>query len=285
MLDGWPSRRYTEAALRSWIGSHLLATAVIGTLLAIAATAVLDAVGLGFNFLPLVILFFLFWWLQRLSRKALGLAWGTPADYGLAASYPVIVLAIIGIVAWAAGAASFSTIDWGPTLLNLAGQVVVTTLVAIVTEEGIFRGWLWVTLRRAEVGQVAVLFWTSAAFAAWHISTAILPTPFHPPLAQVPVYILNAGVIGFVWGQMRLRSGSILVTSFSHGLWNGLVYVLFGFGTTLGVFGIHNTAVFGPEIGLVGLALNVVFAAALWLTPSRPATRQPAVVAAAEAKA
>jgi hypothetical protein len=68
---------------------------------------------------------------------------------------------------------------------------------------------------------------------------------------------------------MRQRSGSIVVTSVSHGVWNGLVYALFGYGTTLGTLGIHNTVVFGPEIGLLGLAVNVVFAAVLWLTYGR----------------
>jgi hypothetical protein len=68
---------------------------------------------------------------------------------------------------------------------------------------------------------------------------------------------------------MRQRSGSIVVTSVSHGVWNGLVYVLFGEGTTLGVLGIHNTAVFGPEVGLLGLGLNLVFAAVLWLSFNR----------------
>lgn len=107
------------------------------------------------------------------------------------------------------------------------------------------------------------------AFAAWHVSTALLPTAFHPTLVQVPIYISNAAVIGFIWAQMRQRSGSIVVTSVSHGVWNGLVYALFGYGTTLGMLGIHNTAVFGPEIGVVGLALNVVFAAVLWVTYGR----------------
>ena len=86
-----------------------------------------------------------------------------------------------------------------------------------------------------------------------------------PPLAQVPIYIANAAVIGFIWALMRQRSGSIVVTSVSHGVWNGLVYGLFNTGTTLGALGIHNTGVFGPEVGLVGLALNLAFAAVLWL--------------------
>jgi hypothetical protein len=51
----------------------------------------------------------------------------------------------------------------------------------------------------------------------------------------------------------------VTVTSASRGVWIGLVYALFGMGTTYGALGIRNTAVFGPEIGVLGLALNVVF--------------------------
>jgi hypothetical protein len=47
---------------------------VLGTLLAIAATAVMDVVGL-INVLPLLLLFFLFWYLQRMSRAEIGWTW------------------------------------------------------------------------------------------------------------------------------------------------------------------------------------------------------------------
>ncbi len=60
-----------------------------------------------------------------------------------------------------------------------------------------------------------------------------------------------------------------MVTSVSHGVWNGLVYGLFNTGTTLGALGIHNTGVFGPEVGLVGLTLNLAFAAVVWRGFSR----------------
>jgi membrane protease YdiL (CAAX protease family) len=175
------------------------------------------------------------------------------------------VLGIVGFIAWLARAVTFESIDWANTLGMFAVQLVVTFALGLVTEEGVFRGWLWVALQRAGVTLRWVIVWTSVAFALWHLSTALLPTPYHPALAQVPIYILNAGVIGLNWALLRARSGSIVVTSVSHALWNGLVYTLFGYGTTLGALGIHNTAMFGPEIGFVGLALNMVAAGALWL--------------------
>jgi hypothetical protein len=71
-------------------------------------------------------------------------------------------------------------------------------------------------------------------------------------------------VVGAVWGLLRAQSGSIIVTSLSHGLWNGMAYVLFGFGSQAGSLGIRNTGVFGPENGLLGLGLNLLFACLLW---------------------
>ena len=262
--------------MRSWIKAHPLAAAVAGTLLAIACTAVLDAVGLdGVNAVPLIPLFFLYWYVWRLTRAEIGIAWGHWQHYPLALLYPVLVMGLIGLIAWLSGAVSFGATDWGNTWFHLATGVVTIPL-AIITEEGIFRGWLWAALERAGVTGLGVLIWTSVAFAAWHVSTAVLPTQYHPSIMQVPIYISNAAVIGFSWALMRRGSGSILVTSVSHGVWNSLGYAFFGEGATAGALGIHNTAVFGPEIGLLGLGLNLAFAAVLWLAYGRGEAIRPA---------
>ena len=71
-------------------------------------------------------------------------------------------------------------------------------------------------------------------------------------------------LIGAAWGLMRSISGSVIVTSVSHGVWNGFTYTFFGFGPEVGALGIKNTALFGPEVGVLGLALNTVFVLALW---------------------
>ncbi|HEX2680475.1 MAG TPA: CPBP family intramembrane glutamic endopeptidase, partial [Candidatus Dormibacteraeota bacterium] len=261
----------TVTTVRPWIRSHLIAAAVIGTLLAIAVSAVMDVVGLsGINVFPLVPLFFLYWYLLRLSRPAIGFVWGHLRDYGLALLYPALVLSLVGLLAWLSGAVSVAAVDWHQTLFDLIVKQFLPTLIfALITEEGIFRGWLWATLSRAGVTALRLVLLTSVAFAAWHVPDVILPTGFQPSPAQAPVLILNAGVIGASWAIMRLRSGSIVVTSLSHSVWNALVYVLFGVGSTVGALGIHNTTVFGPEIGLVGLGLNLAFATVLWVTLGR----------------
>lgn len=83
------------------------------------------------------------------------------------------------------------------------------------------------------------------------------------------VYVANVSVIGLIWGLMRWRSGSIVVTSASHALWNAGAYVLYGIGTFAGVLGIANSATFGAETGIAGLSLNVLFAAVFWWYVSR----------------
>jgi len=43
-----------------------------------------------------------------------------------------------------------------------------------------------------------------------------------------------------------------------------MAYSLFGYGSKTGALGIEDTAGFWPEVGVLGLGLNVLFVAALW---------------------
>jgi hypothetical protein len=243
---------------------------ILGVLAAVAITSTMDATGTSaFSSLPLLPLLALFWYLQRFSAKEIGFTWGRSRAlqcYGLAISYPLLVMGTIAGIAALTGAlnpaaAAHHKHSVWLNLLLVGGS---TIPVALLTEEGFFRGWLWASLKRSGQGKVAVLILTSVAFALWHWSSVMLPTGFNPPLAQVPIFMLNAAVLGAIWGMLRLLSGSLVVASVSHGVWNGLAYVLFGFGTHLGTLGISNTAIYGPEVGVLGLLLTVAFAAGLW---------------------
>lgn len=245
--------------------SSSLALPIVGTVLAIAGTTTMDAIGLSaFSAFALLPLMLLFWHLDGLSRAEMGFKWGRPAHFALALLYPLIVMGLITIVATFAGALDLSTTNWQKALLNLLIMTISTVLVAIITEEGFFRGWLWGSLRRRRISESQVLIYTSIAFSAWHISAVTLDTDYRPATSQVLVFLVNAAVIGIVWGMLRWMSGSIIVASCSHGLWNGIAYVFFGFGTKTGALGIQNTAIFGPEIGVLGLITNAVFALLLW---------------------
>jgi len=238
---------------------------IFGVLAAIAITSTMDATGLStFSALPLFPLLGLFWYLQRFSRAEVGLAWGQRRHYGLAALYPLSVVGAIILIAAASGVIDISHTNWKKAALNFALVTASNLLVVIITEEGFFRGWLWASLGRAGLRQPGILIWSSIAFSLWHWSAVMLNTGFNPPRAQVPVFMVNAIVMGAVWGLLRWISGSVIVSSVSHGLWNAMAYVFFGFGTRVGALGIKNTGFFAPEVGFLGLAVNLIFAVALW---------------------
>ena len=238
---------------------------VLGVALAIAVTTVMDARGLAaFSALPLFPLMGILWYVERLSRQSVGLTWGRWRHYGLAVLYPVLVMGALAAISAATGAVSASGTNWRKAGLNLLLLAVSTFLVAILTEEGFFRGWLWASLERAGENESRVLVWTSVAFSLWHLSAVALKTGFDLPASRIPVFLINVAVVGAIWGVLRRVSGSILVTSLSHGVWNGMAYVFFGYGTKVGALGIQDTALYGPEVGILGLALNLLFLAALW---------------------
>ena len=238
---------------------------ILGVVVAIAVTTAMDASGLSaFSALPLFPLAGLFWYLERLSRRSMGLVWGRWSHYGLAVLCPVAVLGLVGLISAASGAVDISQTDWEKAWLNFALVTISTIFAAILTEEGFFRGWLFASLGRAGVKQERILVWSSIAFSLWHLSAVTLPTGFDLPIEQIPVFMINAAVMGAIWGSLRLLSGSVIVASVSHGIWNGGAYVFFGFGTKIGALGIKSTAIYGPEVGFLGLALNLILCVAIW---------------------
>jgi uncharacterized protein len=248
----------------------------LGVAIAIAITATMDASGLlVFSALPLLPLMALFWWRERFSRQAVGFTWGAARGYGLA-----LVLGLAALAAGVAGDIHTSDTNWRKAGINLVAMTLSTILVAIVTEEGFFRGWLWASLQRAGLDERAVLVWGSLAFAAWHVSAVVLPTGFNPPVAQVPVFLVNAALLGLIWGLLRLISGSVVAASVGHGVWNGLAYIFFGFGAQGGALGLQNTGLFGPEVGWMGLLLNLIFVAVLWAWYTRTRVRPRVLVPA-----
>jgi membrane protease YdiL (CAAX protease family) len=242
-----------------------LTVSISGVLAAVAITTTMDATGLSaFSALPLCPLMLLLRYVQRISWLRIGFVWGQWRYYGLAILYPVAVLGVLTLISAVTKAINVSHTQWEKAGINFGLVSISTILVAVVTEEGFFRGWLWASLEQAGEKNAHILIWSSGAFALWHWSAVVLNTGFNPPLSQVPVFMMNAAVIGAIFGFLRWISGSVLVASVSHGVWNGGAYVLFGFGSKTGALGITSTATYGPEVGILGLALNVVFAFALW---------------------
>ena len=255
---------------------------VLAVVLAVGITTALDASGYSaFSALPLIPLFVGFALLDRIPREELGLTLGGTDHYSLALAHPLLVMAALAALAQAFGALDLHGFDLGPTARDVAIVAGATFVMAIVTEEGFFRGWLWAAIARRGAAPVVTLAVTSLAFLAWHLSFALISADFHFVPAQVPVFLLNVMLLGVIWGLLRLGSGSIVVSSAGHGLWNGLAYVLFGVGDRVGELGIKDIGIFGPEVGVLGACLNAGFAVLLcWLYRDK-LWAQPAPVPAA----
>jgi len=244
---------------------HTMKAPVAGVAVAIAITTTMDATGYAmFSALPLLPLAALFWFLQRFSRNDIGLRTGSVTDYVWALTYPLLVLGGMAMIAWIAGAFETSATDWHKTLANIGLMSSTGIIMVLLTEEGFFRGWLWASLKDAGRSDTYVLVWSSLAFTAWHISAISLDTGFNIPAAEIPVYLVNATLLGLVWGILRMVSGSVLVPAFCHAVWDGLDYPLYGFGEKTGALGIQQTHLFGPEVGLFGILLNALFVLLIW---------------------
>ncbi|MBV8197363.1 MAG: CPBP family intramembrane metalloprotease [Candidatus Eremiobacteraeota bacterium] len=169
----------------------------------------------------------------RYNRVAIGATLGRPFDYGMAVLYPAIVVGGGVAIAFFAGAIHPESISTLP-IRAIALTAIAGVLAALLTEEGFFRGAVWAAFERAGMHTWKIAAVTSIAFALWHLSHATLAVGYILPPQQVVIFILNACVIGFIWATMRAWSGSIVVTSVSHSVWNAVIYGLFGEGLRLG---------------------------------------------------
>lgn len=238
---------------------------IIAIILAVAITTTMDFTGyFQFSALPLFGLTIIFWMINRLNKKEIGLTLGKPKDYGLALMYPLVVLGVTALIAYLAGDFSTSETDWSRSLTNIAAGSTIGVLMGMLTEEGFFRGWMWGTFQKTGLTIKQTLLLTSILFTIWHISAVTSPTEYGLPGHQIPVYLINATFLGLIWGLLRLISGSIVVASVSHAVWNTLAYELFAFGEGVGALGITNTVLLGPEVGYLGILLNGAFFYWLW---------------------
>lgn len=142
----------------------------------------------------------------------LGLHWpdGRYLRLGLVAL--AILLPLVDLLSWLAGYAVTpqfvldlysSARDAGAVLLLLLAIVVA----APVVEEALFRGFLLPGLAASFLGASGAIAFTSVAWALLHAQ-------------YQPFYLLQIIALGAVFGWLRMRSGSTLLTMLLHGLLN-----------------------------------------------------------------
>lgn len=234
--------------------------ALEASLVAVLITATMDVTGYTvFSALPLIPLIVFYAWRGRLDRRALGFVIGVKREYWLAALLPVVLLMIpIGLV-WALGAINLDDFDARKSAVNIALMASTGIIMVALTEEGFFRGVLW-TLFGAALSPLRLIAATTGVFVIWHLSAVLLTEEYAPALFQVPIYLVNATLLGVIWGAMRQVSETVWVPAIYHSIWNALVYELFGFGTRTGALGVADTWIYGPELGLIGIVINGVVA-------------------------
>ncbi len=210
----------------------------------------------------LTVLAGLAWGIWRLRRGEFGWRWGG-RDHLVALTYPVLAMAPLVILALIFGRVAIDSTEL-PSAAGEFGLMIASTWVGVlITEDGFFRGALWGLGVRAGWTRRMVLVWTSLAFLAWHVAVPLIEEGFKLPAAQIPVYYANVLLLGLCWGLLRLVSGSLLVPVTAHAIWNGLAYVLFGYGTKNGLLGIEQVGIYGPERGVLGVGVNL--AVLIWM--------------------
>ena len=212
---------------------------------------------------PLILV--LAYW-TKMNGKQLGLEFGSLRDYVWAILYPLSICLVIVVIALVTG--NIGKINYtNETTGKIVYLFLYTLILAFATEEGFFRGWLFGILERDKINPKLILLLTAVAFASWHLPLFFLDPSF--AWSMLPIYIIGGIIGGLTFGLLRYISGSIIVSSFSHALWNTLVYILFGFGSSIGILGIKTTNIFSPESGLLGLAFGIVFMVILWFWTSK----------------
>jgi len=239
---------------------------LIGSLGAIVVSPLLLLVtgqGVFYN-LWLAVMMIGLWAAQRLTTREVGIAPGDSQSYLIALAYVTGIIGCVALGAWAANLIDLKDYSASTVFRRLSLNFLVTFALALVTEEGFFRGALWGSCARAGFTPAKTIIWTSLAFGLWHFAVPIIDPDFAQPFSKVPQYVMGSTFFGVAMGLLRLRSGSIVVPSACHALWNASTYTFFGAGEKVGQLGIVNPSIWDPERGYAGLVLAMLAAGVLW---------------------
>ncbi len=213
----------------------------------------------------LAVLMAILWVAQRLNRREVGFVLGDGLSYLVAFAYVVGIIGLVVLGAWATHSLDLSKFSALTVARRISLNFLVTFVATLITEDGFFRGALWGSCERAGLSPARTIVWTSVAFGLWHLAVPFIEPDFSQPLAKVPQYVVGSTVFGIAMALLRVRSGSIVVPSACHGLWNATTYTLFGTGEKTGLLGVADHSIWDPERGYAGLILSIVAAAILWI--------------------
>ena len=155
------------------------------------------------------------WKVLDLHRLGLSIWW-------IAFGLTLLITAAASAVVWATPLASFVVPEGGivDSLLNLLIQVVILMLTFSLMEEIGIRGYLLAKL--LSLGRTRALALSGLVFATWHMPLILL-TPVFPignELISVPLFYATVVAASFVYGYLRLYTGSVWPASLAHAVHN-----------------------------------------------------------------
>jgi membrane protease YdiL (CAAX protease family) len=133
-----------------------------------------------------------------------------------------LISLLASVIVWATPFASFAPpgrpLD---TVLNFVVNALVTILTFAAIEEIVWRGYLLPQL--LPFGRNRALAITGLVHAAWHVPLILLTPLYHADgnlLIILPLFVGTIVAAGFVYGDLRLATGSIWPASIAHGVHN-----------------------------------------------------------------
>lgn len=190
----------------------------------------------------------------------LGFTWGTPGAYIVGAA---LVVGVLGLTAaaglWTRRLHVARPPSWRLPV-NITIQFVIQAGLALIGEELVFRGLIQQGLTDQGNSPAVAIGVSAVVFGTWH---GILATSVGLDRGRRLRYALNTGLLGAIIGGVFASSGSLLTATFVHGLWNALVYPLWGFASLYPAVFEDTSGMAHPEHGVIGtLALIPGVAAA-----------------------
>jgi membrane protease YdiL (CAAX protease family) len=163
----------------------------------------------------------------RAGWRVLGLHQAGWGSWGLAVLGPLLVLGCTYAIVWSTGIAHLDRtngqgmIDF---LLNLVISLIVTSLFALAEEVG-WRGYLLPHL--LSLGNMRAMLLSGLLHGLWHLPLMLL-TPFYHASGNrfivVGLFLVTLTVAGFLYGYLRLTSGSLWPVTLAHGALNTFWY-------------------------------------------------------------
>jgi membrane protease YdiL (CAAX protease family) len=219
------------------------------------------------------------WKVLGLHRLGLNVWW-------IAFGLTLLITVAASAVVWATPLASFVVPEDGivDSILNLLIQVVILTLTFSLAEEIGVRGYLLPKL--LPLGRTRALALSGLVFATWHMPLIFL-TPVFPignALISVPLFYATVVAASFVYGYLRLYTGSVWPASLAHGVHNAAWGALGAFTVTsypvlvnkylVGDFGL--LILVGAVVGAIWLNRRLMKSAPDEPRPGAPSSQAPA---------